>query len=74
MPAAVLLIVPLIPFTVVSALLAGIAAILALREAPGRGRTLSMVASALILVASVLLTVAAIPAGTTFVGEPAISR
>jgi hypothetical protein len=47
-PAAVLLIIPLIPFTVVSAWLSGAALIMALRERPGRARIISTVAAALL--------------------------
>lgn len=68
-PAAVLLIIPLIPFTVVSALLSGTALVLALREIPGRWRIFSLLASALLLAVAVLLTVAAIPVGTQPVHE-----
>ncbi|MCU1531661.1 MAG: hypothetical protein JWO49_1232 [Arthrobacter sp.] len=64
-PAAVLLIIPLIPFTVVSALLSGAALIMALREPPGRARIISTVAAALLFVAAILLTIMAVPTGTT---------
>lgn len=69
MPAAVLLIVSIIPITVVSALLSGIALVLALREAPRRGRVLSIIASAVVFAAAVLLTLAAIPAGSELVDQ-----
>jgi hypothetical protein len=62
--AGVLLLIPVFPFTVFSAAFSGIALILASREAPGRGRTISIIAGAALMLLAILFTLMSIQTGT----------
>ncbi|MET3143280.1 UNVERIFIED_ORG: hypothetical protein ABIB19_002887 [Arthrobacter sp. UYEF10] len=63
--AAAAMLIPVFPFTGVSAALSGIGLLLAIREAPGRNRTITIVLASLFLVAAVGITLLSLQTGST---------
>ncbi|MDQ0029590.1 hypothetical protein [Arthrobacter bambusae] len=61
---AILLILPLYPFTAISAVLSGSALFLAAGEAPSRNRTLTLAAAVVLLGMVILLTLLSLQTGT----------
>ncbi len=61
---AILLILPLYPFTAISAVLSGSALFLAAREAPSRNRTLTLATAVVLLGMVILVTLLSLQAGT----------
>lgn len=62
--AGVLLLIPVYPFTAFSAALSGIALILSTREAPGRGRTITIIIGTALVLLAVLFTLMSLQTGT----------
>lgn len=62
--AAILLILPLYPFTAISAVLSGSALFLATRETPGRNRTVATATAVVLLALVGLLTLLSLQTGT----------
>lgn len=69
--AAILLILPLYPFTAISAVLSGSALFLAARETPSRNRTITIATAAVLLALVIVLTLLSLPTGAIgpFIGE-----
>jgi hypothetical protein len=62
--AGALLLLPVYPFTAFSAALSGIALILSSREAPGRGKTITIIVGASLVLMAVLFTLMSLQTGT----------